>query len=107
MKKRDFIKTSLFAGLGVMSYQPAKAIQLNSKGSKALKHWVWENPNQKEEDSALEDKYSRFYAAGIRAMLFENDSERHFRIAKKAGLEAHRWMWTMNRGEKELLDNHL
>jgi uncharacterized lipoprotein YddW (UPF0748 family) len=39
-------------------------------------------------------------------MFYEADSEPHFRAAKKAGLEAHRWMWTMNRGEKELLENH-
>ena len=106
MKKRDFIKTSLVAGLGMLSYQPAGAIQTNKKNRKDIKHWVWENPNRKEEDSALEDKYSRFYDAGIRGMLFESDSERHFRIAKKAGLETHRWIWTMNRGEKELLENH-
>jgi hypothetical protein len=106
MKKRDFIKTSMLASLGMLSYHPAEAIRINNRNKSATKHWVWENPNQKEEDSVLEEKYSRFYEAGIRGMFFENDSERHFRIAKKTGLEAHRWMWIMNRGEKELLDNH-
>ena len=31
--------------------------------------------------------------------FFEADSEKHFRAAKAAGLEAHRWMWTFNRAE--------
>lgn len=106
MKKREFIKTSMLAGLGILSYRPVEAKEKNKSNSSELKHWVWENPNQKEEDSILEEKYKSYYEAGIKAMLFENDSERHFRIAKKVGLEAHRWMWTMNRGEKELLDNH-
>jgi len=107
MKKRDFIKSSLLAGIGAMSFTPSQgSVRPKKKESNGLMHWVWENPNLKEEENNLEEKYSRFYQAGIRGMFFENDSEKHFRIAKAAGLQAHRWMWTMNRGEKELLKNH-
>ena len=107
MQKRDFIKSSLLAGIGLMSFSQSDG---NPKHKPAkfsgLKHWVWENPNSKEEENALKERFSRYYQAGIRWMFFENDSEKHFRIAKAAGLETHRWMWTMNRGEKVLLDNH-
>ena len=107
MQKRDFIKSSLLAGLGLMSLNAVSASEKpRKKKSSGLKNWVWENPNLQEEESALKERFRKFYDAGIRGMLFENDSEKHFRLAKAAGLEAHRWMWTMNRGEKELLDNH-
>ncbi len=106
MKKRDFIKTSFAAGLGLLSTTGAKAISSENKKESSLKHWVWENPDKKAEEKILKEKYNRFYEAGIRGMFFENDSEKHFRIAKQAGLETHRWIWTMNRGEKELLNNH-
>ena len=107
MKKRDFIKSSLLAGIGLMSYQASSGNSVDGKSKSAgLKHWVWENPNQDEDEKLLTEKYRGFYQAGIRGMFFESDSEKHFKIAKKAGLEAHRWMWTMNRGEKELLENH-
>jgi hypothetical protein len=107
MKKRDFIKSTLLGGIGLMSsgssfgndsVQPIK--------TSGLKHWVWENPDGKEDEKSLKARYDRYFNAGIRGMFFEADSEKHFRIAKTAGLETHRWMWTMNRGEKELLDNH-
>jgi uncharacterized lipoprotein YddW (UPF0748 family) len=107
MNKRDFIKSSLLAGTGLLASKSLLASE-NSTSAKSSqpKHWVWENPNNKEDDETLRKKYSSFYESGIRGMFFEHDSERHFRAAKKAGLEAHRWMWTMNQGEKELLENH-
>lgn len=107
MQKRDFIKSSLLAGLGLWSLNSASASERPRKHkSSGLKNWVWENPNLQEEESALKTRFRNYYEAGIRGMFFENDSEKHFRLAKAAGLEAHRWMWTMNRGEKELLEQH-
>jgi len=77
------------------------------QASKAnYKHWVWINPDEKDKEADLTKRYARFYEAGIRGIFFENDSEKHFRAAKAQRLEAHRWMWTMNRGEKSLLEAH-
>lgn len=107
MQKRDFIKSSLLAGIGLASFKNSFGAGPNHKRKPAdLKHWVWENPNHEEDEKSLKERFRSYYEAGIRGMFFENDSEKHFRVAKKAGLEAHRWMWTMNRGEKELLEAH-
>jgi len=106
MNKREFIKSSVLAGIGlsVLGAQ-IKGNELKKRLGKS-KHWVWENPNEKETGAELQNKYKDFFSAGIRGMFFERDSERHFRIANEAGLETHRWMWTMNRGEKDLLEKH-
>ena len=107
MHKRDFIKSSVLGGIGLMGFRSAFGNEPTPPGNgKGPKHWVWENPNAKEEEQALKQRYDRYFNAGIRGMFFEADSEKHFRAAKAAGLEAHRWMWTMNRCEKELLDAH-
>ena len=106
MNKREFIKSSVLAGMGMTVLADRASGADTKKKANKIKHWVWENPNRKETDKELKSKYSSFYEAGIRGMFFEGDSERHFRIAKKAGLETHRWMWTMNRGDKDLLENH-
>jgi hypothetical protein len=107
MNKREFLKSAVLSGVGVAVLKTSigKTVKESNK-PKSLKHWVWENPNQKETDEMAREKYKNFYTAGVRGMFFESDSERHFKIAKEAGLEAHRWMWTMNRGEKDLLENH-
>ncbi|WP_167619522.1 family 10 glycosylhydrolase [Maribellus sediminis] len=105
MNKRDFIKSSVLAGMGMTVLGASASESKAEKKPTKTKHWVWENPNRNAGDEELKAKYESFYAAGIRGMFFEADSERHFRIAKKAGLETHRWMWTMNRGDKDLLEN--
>lgn len=107
MKKRDFIKSTLLAGAGLMSIPSFGGNSATDrKKPSGFKHWVWENPNPTDDDQKLKEKYMQYNQAGIRGMFFENDSEKHFRIAKETGLETHRWMWTMNRGDKEILENH-
>ncbi len=111
-KRRDFIKTGLMAGMAVpfltgcsSASAPASADATKPK-SFERKNWFWINPNPKDDEKDLEEFYKKCHDAGIHGVLFESDSEKHFRIAKKQGLEAHRWIWTTNRGEKTLLDSH-
>ncbi|HSH20811.1 MAG TPA: family 10 glycosylhydrolase [Draconibacterium sp.] len=107
MNKREFLKSAVLTGVGVAILKPSIGkTEMESNKPATLKHWVWENPNKNESDEVLQKKYKDFYSAGVRGMFFESDSERHFKIAKKEGLEAHHWMWIMNRGEKDLLENH-
>src|SRR3712207_1864427 len=105
--RRQFLKKGLVAGLSA-SALPLLAETTQDKVAKptGLKHWVWINPDSKDQEADLQQKYRAFYEAGIRGIFFEADSEKHFRAAKAQKLEAHRWMWTMNRGEKELLAAH-
>lgn len=104
--RRTFIKSGLIAGLGVsVSPLTVKALVPEQKKPSA-KHWVWSNPDLSDSAEELKIRYRKYYDSGIRGILFEADSEKHFRAAKACKLEAHRWMWTMNRGEKDLLAAH-
>ncbi|KAA3439787.1 family 10 glycosylhydrolase [Rufibacter hautae] len=102
--RRTFLKASLMAGVAASLPIPAIGDSIGKK--KGWKHWVWINPNHNDPEADLQKKYQQFYEAGIRGIFFEADSEKHFRAAKSQRLEAHRWIWTMNRGEKELLQAH-
>ena len=115
--RRDFLKKALMASAGVataplvMTGSNLKAAPLENTNptgyaKKTLKNWVWINPDPKKSQSEMEATYKSYKAAGINGVFFENDSEAHFRAARAEGLETHRWMWTMNRGEKELLLEH-
>jgi len=96
MNKREFLKAGLV--LGAAAQLP---LSTTASAKKKVKHknWVWVRPNQKDTEADLKTQYTAFKAAGINAIFIEADSEKHFRAAKSAGLEAHRWMWTMNRAE--------
>jgi hypothetical protein len=105
--RRNFVKSSLVAGLSATllpAVSEAKTVFFERK--KHWKHWVWTNPDLKDTEQQLAERYQKFHEAGIRGIFFENDSEMHFRAAKAHKIEAHRWIWTMNRGEKSLLEAH-
>lgn len=109
INKRHFLKSAMVAGLATTQL-PFEALGGKSapgtQGKRKWKHWVWVNPrlNDKEED--LQRWYASYYEAGIRGIFFEASSEMHFRTAKQNQIEAHRWIWTLNRGEKSLLAAH-
>jgi uncharacterized lipoprotein YddW (UPF0748 family) len=98
MNKREFLKSSLLVGL-------ASQIPLKSDAAAAFKkkpkpkNWIWVAPRRRDTDDELKARYAACKAAGITGIFFDDDSERHFRAAKAAGLEAHRWIVTLNRGE--------
>jgi hypothetical protein len=98
MNKREFIKAGLLAGVASQIPFKSEAAAVLAK-KKKIKNWVWTNPNQKDTDEELNNRYASFKAAGITGIFFEADSERHFRAAKAHGIEAHRWIWTFNRAE--------
>lgn len=104
--RRNFIKAGLLAGAAPSILLEASSKESVSLKKKGLKHWVWIDPKPNDKEEELSPLYKRFYDAGIRGIFFERDSEKHFRIAKQQKLEAHRWMWTMNRGEESLLKAH-
>lgn len=76
-----------------------KVNELVAPNAKTYKHWVWARPNANDTDEELQVRYKKYADAGIVGVFFEQDSERHFRAAKAAGLQAHRWLWIMNRGD--------
>ncbi len=71
----------------------------NKQAENTYKHWVWINPQDSDTEEELAVRYKKYHDAGIAGIFFEADSEKHYRAAKAQGLEAHRWMWIMNRGD--------
>jgi len=109
MNKRKFLKSAFVSGAGAFTLPALAGATFSHEPAfkkRKYKHWVWVNPNPKDAEEDLHKLYASYRAAGIHGIFFEADSEKHYRTAKKEKLEAHRWMWIMNRGEKELLEKH-
>lgn len=102
----------LLVGLGLTSCGQKESSSSSTNTNHALvaedaqkyKHWVWLNPDPEDTDEELATRYQKYADAGIVGIFFERDSERHFRAAKAKGLQAHRWLWIMNRGD--VVANH-
>lgn len=104
----NFIYVCLFLILPFMAACNGMSEKTTGKtdSDETHKFWVWLNPKADESDEELTARYKKYYDAGIKGIFFEADNEQHFRIAKKQGLETHRWMWIMNRGEEFVKKNH-
>lgn len=103
--RRNFIKHAGL-GLAVLQWSGVSAKAENTKLPFTFDFWLWTRPGEQETELQLKTRYKSYREAGVRGIFFESYSKKHFQLAKEQGLETHRWMWTMNRGEKELLSQH-
>ena len=108
MDKREFLRLSGAGGLASL-LSPG----LGKPKAEGIKKsyfrpgfYMWTNPDSKESLRDISARYKKLSAHGIRGIMYESDSANHFKAAKDRGMQAHRWMWTMNRGEKSLLESH-
>lgn len=108
MNKRQFLKTAGLAGLAVsqLGLSSFAAFQRGKKYAGQWKHRVWITPNKDDKEADLRKLYKAYAEAGITVLYFEGDSEKHFRIAKENKIEAHYWILTFLKNEKELLASH-
>lgn len=72
--------------------------------AKVVKNWMWERIKEKWSDEQYAAHFKKAHECGISGILFEGYDERVYRLCKEAGLEAHYWLWTMNR--RDLLEKH-
>lgn len=71
---------------------------------KIVKNWMWERLKLDRSDEDYTAHFKKAHDCGISGILFEGYDERIFRLCKEAGLEAHYWLWTLNRND--LLQEH-
>jgi uncharacterized lipoprotein YddW (UPF0748 family) len=114
MDKRSFLKNmsilgaaasvpSLFAGC--FNEQPGNE-QPGEDADVLLKNWIWTGVDQESTDEALISRFEQLVSAGITGILIGGDDERMFTLAKQSGLSPHIWMWTLNRRDSFIMENH-
>ncbi len=81
-------------------------IGLQANATYKVSFWLWINPDKNMTEKQMKELYRQYHEVGVKGILFEADNEQHFRIAKSAGIETHRWIWTLNRGEAYVRENH-
>lgn len=71
-----------------------------------MRNFVWTGPDAKAEPAALKAKYAALRANGIGGVFLSGVDDREIDAIREAGLEAHIWMWTTNRGDAWIRENH-
>lgn len=104
MERRNFIKNTTLAALAL-----SLPVRLLASDDKNLKNWLWTNNNAKLGVDKWKRKLAFFKKNGIDAVLLGADYDSYKKIAKIApneGVELHSWIWTLNRGSEELMNEH-
>jgi uncharacterized lipoprotein YddW (UPF0748 family) len=71
------------------------------------KYWVWRGRNTQATTAELKAEYSKLKSHGIYGVfLADGVDEKAFDVIKEVGLELHSWMWTTNRRDQWIRDNH-
>jgi uncharacterized lipoprotein YddW (UPF0748 family) len=106
MNRRTFIQTAAQGTLGLST----ASLFLNTPpllgDQPPLKNWIWTDGGENLKPAEQTERFQKFRQAGIKAVLFSGYNREVLARAKDQGLETHAWIWTLCRGDKELLEQH-
>jgi len=69
--------------------------------------WIWTNVDRNASEAQLKEKYRALKGHGLTGVYIGGGiDDREFGIIRESGLELHTWMWTTNRGDQWIRDNH-
>ncbi len=72
-----------------------------------MKNWIWTDVDRNASTEEVTAKYKTLKAHGIDGVFIGGGiDDRAFAAVKEAGLELHTWMWTTNRGDAWIRENH-
>lgn len=108
MDRREFLAAAGAVGwsLAVRGNSWTGPAAVQSKRWKGMRNFVWAGPDAKADAAALKAKVAALKANGIGGVFLSGVDARKIDALKEAGLEAHIWMWTTNRGDAWIRENH-
>jgi len=69
--------------------------------------WLWNGTDPLASEADLKAKYRKIRDHGLKGVFLSGGiDEREFAIVRESGLELHTWMWTTNRGDTWIRENH-
>jgi uncharacterized lipoprotein YddW (UPF0748 family) len=83
-----------------------KHLSIKTVQAPSMEKWMWLHGDVSSSDAELEKQFEQLSSNGITGVLIGGDHEKMFRAATNAGIQAHIWIWTLNRGNKHLMENH-
>ena len=99
----SFFLVALFIGC---TTEPPRDILTRTVVYEPTEKWMWLHGDKNASEEDLKARFTKLAQYGVTGVLIGGDHEPMFRSAKAAGIEAHIWMWTLNRGDEYIMENH-
>lgn len=110
MNRREFLLSAAATGVSLTLRGHAGAFKVDRSDTnlvKRPKNWVWTHIDPKSSAADLKTRYAALKSHGIGGVFIGGGvDDREFDLIKEAGLEIHCWMWTTNRGDTWIRENH-
>lgn len=107
MRRREFLEQLGAGGLAAMGAEALASCGRN-RSDAGPKHWTWVHGGRERTTDEWRREFVGLRGAGIRGVLVSGgDTEQLSQAARDAGLEFHRWIWTLNRsGDRWVKEEH-
>ncbi|MFI5386318.1 MAG: Tat pathway signal protein [Fimbriimonadales bacterium] len=106
MNRREFLAAAGAAPLALRSAAELSAEEDRPERWAKPRHFIWTQPDKKAMLPALKEKYGALRKRGLHGVFLYGLDERELETIRSAGLEAHVWIQTTNRGDKWIRENH-
>lgn len=110
MNRREFLGGALGAAAAAMhpelfsAPRPEPGPQV-SKSARTF--WIWSSVDRNADEDTLKKRYRTLKDRGLTGVYIGGGIDsREFGLIREAGLEVHTWMWTTNRGDGWIRENH-
>lgn len=108
MNRRSFIAKVGQGAVGVSAagWVVSEQNRIEAAEARRAKNWIWTGGGENLKPDEQKRRFEQFKEAGIDALLFSGYNAEVLARAKEHGLETHAWIWTLCRGDKQLLEKH-
>lgn len=106
MNKRSFLKNAGLIGAALALPGMWFSSCSSAEGKTGVKCWTWTGVKADMSDDDLRQWLAQLAHAGISGLLIGGEDDRIFEMAKSLGFETHLWMWTLNRRDSFIMENH-
>jgi hypothetical protein len=107
MNRRTFLSK---VGQSALVFSAANSLldeaHCRAETKSAAKNWIWTDGREKSKPDEQKRWFDEIRESNIQAVLLSSFNAEVLARAKAAGLETHAWIWTLCRGERQLLDQH-
>lgn len=106
MNRREFLVAAGAAPLALRTEAGPSKVQARPERWTKPRHFIWTQPDPKANSPVLKQQYETLRKRGLHGVFLYGQDDREVEAIREAGLDAHIWIQTTNRGDAWIREHH-